>query len=335
MDRKDQKKLDILRVLKEEGKALTSTQIVEILQSAGIRYSERAVRLYLQMLDEQGLTEAHGRKGRTLTREGIRELQQNEVVNRLGYLSAKIDLMTYRMTFDLPTCSGGVVVNTSVLPIPEFVKSISAICDVFRHGYGMGRLVSLLRPGEMFGDTEIPSGYLGFCTVCSITFNGVLLKHGIPVASRFSGLLELLDGKPVRFAELINYDATTIDPLEIFIRAGMTDNTGAVRNGNGLIGAAFRELPGESRQHVENITERLEKIGLGTFLKIGLPNQPILGIPVSEGRIGAIVVGGLNPIAILEESGRKLFHSGAISGLMDFHRLFPYDELGRRVNEIL
>ena len=42
------------------------------------------------------------------------------------------------------------------------------------------------------------------------------------------------DHKPV------NYDGTSIDPLEVFIRSGMTDNIGVVKTGNGRIGASFR-----------------------------------------------------------------------------------------------
>ncbi len=335
MDKKDQKKTEILRVLKEEGKILTSSQIVDILQAAGIHYSERAVRMYLQKMDREGLTESQGRRGRIITSDGLRELQSNDVVTRLGYLSAKIDLMTYRMTFDLPTCSGGVIVNMSLLPIQDLYDCLDKVCQVFQQGYAMGSLVSLLKPGDFWQGTVIPAGHVGFCTVCSVTFNGVLLKHGIPMESRFSGLLELRDGKPTRFTEIINYNATTIDPLAIFIRAGLTNYHGAIRNGNGLIGAAFRELPDESRQRVEGIIERMEKIGLGGFLKFGLPNQPILGIPVSDGYIGAIVVGGLNPIAILVESGKKIFKSWAISGLMDYHKLFHFSELRSRLKEMM
>jgi repressor of nif and glnA expression len=53
--------------------------------------------------------------------------------------------------------------------------------------------------------------------VCSITLNGVLLKHGIPTTSRF-GDPELQNRKPMRFAEIIMYDGTSIDPLEVFIQ---------------------------------------------------------------------------------------------------------------------
>jgi repressor of nif and glnA expression len=39
-------------------------------------------------------------------------------------------------------------------------------------------------------------------------------------------MLGLRDHKPARFAEFINYDGTTLDPLEAFIRSIMTDMWG-------------------------------------------------------------------------------------------------------------
>ena len=85
----------------------------------------------------------------------------------------------------------------------------------------------------------VPEGSVGIGTVCSITVNGVLVAHGIPTNSRFGGLLELRDHKAVRFAEFINYDGTTIDPLEVFIRSRMTDYLGATRTATGSSGRAF------------------------------------------------------------------------------------------------
>ena len=49
----------------------------------------------------------------------------------------------------------------------------------------------------------------------------------MPVRSLFSGLLELKDGQPRRFAEIIAYEGSSIDPLEMFIRGGLTDYLGA------------------------------------------------------------------------------------------------------------
>jgi repressor of nif and glnA expression len=145
--------------------------------------------------------------------------------------------------------------------------------------------------------------------------------------------MELRDGKATRFVEIIRYDGTSIDPLEVFIRSRMTDYHGAIRDGNGLIGASFREIPADSRELVVHLAERLEGIGLGAFVKIGASGQPVLGCPVSEGRIGTVVVGGLNPIAILEESGYRV-ESRALSGMLEYNRLFPYVEFPATLKRI-
>ena len=133
---------------------------------------------------------------------------------------------------------------------------------------------------------------------------------------------------------MIHYDGTSIDPLEVFIRSGMTDYHGAIRTGNGRIGASFREMPADSRELVLHLADQLEMIGLGAFLEIGLPGQPILGVPVLPNRIGSIVIGGLNPIAILEESGKKVT-SRALAGLIEFNRLYHYELLADRLREAI
>jgi repressor of nif and glnA expression len=199
----------------------------------------------------------------------------------------------------------------------------------------MGKLMALFRPGEQVGPRAIPEDSVGIGTVCSITVNGVFVAHGIPTHSRFGGLLELREGKPTRFAEFINYDGTTLDPLEIFIRSVMTDYVGATRAGNGLVGASFREVPADSRDHVLELGRRLEKVGLGGLFLVGWPGQPLLKIPVSEGRLGLVVLGGLNPIAILEEQGVHVRRTGALAGLIDYGRLFHYEELSERSRELL
>jgi repressor of nif and glnA expression len=63
---------------------------------------------------------------------------------------------------------------------------------------------------------------VGLATVCSIVTNGVLLKAGIPIDSRFGGILQVQNDKPVRFTEIIHYDGSSLDPSEIFIKARMT-----------------------------------------------------------------------------------------------------------------
>jgi len=77
---------------------------------------------------------------------------------------------------------------------------------------------------------------------------------------------------------------------------------------------------------VLHLSQRFAAVGLGGLLEVGLPNQPLLGFPVSPGRFGAVVIGGLNPIAILEELGHRI-SSRAMSGLLDYCRLMAVEEL--------
>ncbi len=329
-EHKEKRKLAILTALRESEEAVNSAGITRMLSNQGYEVSERTVRLDLLELDKTGLTRNLGRRGRRITEKGLEELDASQALERVGFLSAKIDQMTYWMNFDLATRTGTVVVNTSLVEAQQLTSCVDKVCRVFEKGYAMGSLLALLQPGERIGKLTVPEGMLGFCSVCSITLNGVLLKHGIPTRSRFGGLLELRNGRPRRFLEIITYDGTSIDPLEIFIRSAMTDYLGAIETGNGRIGASFREFPAESRQLTIDLAQKLDAIGLGGLVEVGLPGRDLFQIPVSQGRIGALVIGGLNPVAILEELGMRVI-STALSGLLDFNRLFHYRELPDRL----
>ncbi len=329
-EKTERKSLAILRILQEANRPLSSSRITEQLLAERHETSDRTVRYYLINMDRDGFTENLGKRGRKITRRGLDELGNARIIDRVGYLAAKIDQMTYRMNFDLYTKTGTVVMNVSVVDKAQLKTEIPQIKKAFEVGLAMGNLVSLLPPGEGTGDMIIPEGKIGLGTICSITLNGVLLAHGIPTNSSFGGLLELRNYKPTRFVEIIHYSGTTVDPLEIFIRSAMTDYQGATRTGNGRIGASFRELPAASRDQVVKLAYQLEKVGLGGFMMIGWPGQPLLEIPVRQGRIGAIVVGGLNPSAIIEERGIRS-PSCTLSGLAEYQTFFHYDELDERM----
>jgi repressor of nif and glnA expression len=333
-EKADRKRFAVLRLLKEAGKPLGSSKITATLQAMGHEITERTARYHLLAMDRQGLTENLGRRGRTITDKGLQLLAAESDGDTVGYLASRIDQITYRMDFDLAKKAGTVVVNVSVIERTRVEQSIPLVKSVFAAGYAMGRLVTLFPPGQRVGEMEILEGYLGIGTVCSVTLNGVLLAHGIPTHSRFGGLLELRDGVPLRFAEMIHYEGTTVDPLELFIGNGMTDYTGATRTGNGRIGVSFREIPAGSRDRVVTLARALEDVGLGGFLAIGWPGQPLLGTPVSEGSVGTIVIGGLNPAAILVEHGIRI-HSRALAALADYQVLFSYEELDRRARGLV
>ena len=326
-DKVEKKRLAILKILHEDRRAHGSQEIAARLLSAGHDVSERTVRFHLQALDAEGLTENLGKQGRRITELGARELSSARAFEKVGYLAAKIDQLTYTMDFDLERREGTVVVNVSLLEREQIAEAIPKMAKVFAAKLGVGRLAALFGPGERVGDVAVPEGKVGVGTVCSITFNGVLLRHGIPVTSRFGGLLELRSLKPTRFVELIHYEGTTLDPLEVFIRSGMTDYKGAVETGDGLVGASFREIPGNARDRVLGIARGMVEAGLGVVIEVGWPGRPLFDIPVSEGRLGVVVMGGLNPVAILEETGMRVRQTGALAGLVDYRRLIPYDQL--------
>jgi repressor of nif and glnA expression len=333
-EKTEKKMLAILRILREDSGPFISSKINERLVAAGHEMSERTVRFYLSGMDKEGLTENLGRRGHRITHRGLEELSSARIVERVGFLAAKIDQMTYRMSFDLASKKGTVVVNVSMVEKSELERAAPFVKKVFEAGYAMGRLMALFTPGQRVGESTVPEGMIGIGTVCSITLNGVLLAHGIPAYSKFGGLLEVQDYRPTRFVEIIHYSGTTLDPLEIFISSGMTDYEGATRNGSGRIGASFRELPAGSRDQVISLERRLKEIGLGGFMTIGWPGQPLLEIPVNQEQIGVIIMGGLNPIGILEEKGIKT-HSRALAALTEYQKFFPYDELDMRIRDLV
>jgi repressor of nif and glnA expression len=332
-DTTDGKRLAILRILREKNEALSSETITRLLLKRGFKLTERTVRFHLLKTDESGLTEIVYKKGRQITKKGITELSKTHVIEKVGFFTAKIDQMIYRMSFKLSRLKGTVVGNVSYIKRSDLKKAVPLMKGVFKSGYAMGCLLTLFKSVEQAGEVFIPEGHVGIGTVCSVTLNGVLLSHGIPVTSRFGGLLEIIDHVPERFVEIIMYDGTTVDPLEVFIKSCMTNYTGAINNGNGQIGAGFREIPMGTEKKVLPIIKRLEKAGLGGFLKIGWSGQSLLGIPINEGRVGMVLIGGLNPVAILEEHGIKV-HSKALSCLIDYKRLFSYEKLEEYAEKI-
>ena len=244
VDRMERKRLLIMKILRESGIPLSSQKIQEQLVSRGMDISERTVRFHLKSLDDQGFTGYKEKKGRYLTSNGIMELARAHVYDRVGFLSAKIDDMVYQMDFDPETARGSVLVNLSLVDKIHRDAVTDSVSPVFRSGLAHGRLITLVDEGEQIGEIDIPEGMFGIGTVCSITFNGALIKAGIPVASVFGGLLEIHDRAPDRFTAIIRYDGTSIDPLEIFITSGMTETGSASVNGNGLYRCQFQGDPG-------------------------------------------------------------------------------------------
>ena len=332
MDKNYQRKIvSVLKILSDAKKPLGGTRIAQKLEEYGFDLSQRMVRNYLQRMDQEGLTKNLGKKGRSITTKGEEELKSAFVIEKVGFVASTIDSLTYQMSFSLRKRTGKIILNLSAINNHDIHRAIHHIELVFRAGLGMGRFVALNVPVEDKSAGEEERVAIG--TVCSVTINGIFLSEGIHSTSRFGGLLELVKGHPFRFTDIINYDGSSIDPLEIFVKGGMTSVGQAVLTGNGKIGASFREFPSVALPKVERIKKRLEIMGLGGILMIGKPGRPLLEIPVSEGRVGMIVAGGLNPLAAVEESGIAT-ENVAMKALFEFEDLIPFWELNSSVRNL-
>ncbi len=323
----ERKVASILKVLNNSGEALGSRVIARDLKSFGIELTERAVRYHLKLTDERGLTRLVGRRdGRIITELGQGELKRALVRDKVGLAFSRIETLAYRTNFDCDTRTGSVPVNVSFFSKNDFKKALKIMKPVFRAGLCVSDLVAMADEGEAIDGLTVPQGKIALATVCSVVANGTLLKAGVPVDSRFGGILQMIKGRPLRFVELIHYAGSSLDPSEIFIQANMTSVREASQNGDGEILANFREIPAACRAKVEEVGEKLKDAGLGGILLLGNISEPVCEITVDLNRAGIILIGGLNPVAAAQEAG---IHSEncAMSVLLDYKKLVKIDEL--------
>jgi hypothetical protein len=219
-----------------------------------------------------------------------------------------------------------VPINTSLFPADRFREALEAMKEAFVGGFCVSDLVATARGGEKLGDVVIPEGLVGFATMCSAVINGVLIKSGVPMDSKFGGIMEMRNGEPRRFVAIINYAGTSLDPSEAYIRARMTSVRRAAATGSGHILANFREIPAPSRPMVEAIVADLKRSGVGGVLLVGEASEPLCQMPVGLNKIGMVLLGGLNPVAAAEEAGVEAENISE-SGTIDFRQLVSYREL--------
>lgn len=315
--------LSILKILSKENKIIGSKEIAKRLKMYGINLSERTVRYHLKILDERGLTKVFGKEGRIITEKGRKELETASTVEKVGFIINKIETLSYLSDFDINSLRGRLILNITYMPKTKIKKALKVMEDVFNSPFVMSNKVVILKENESL---TVPDEHICIGTVCSVTLNAILLKYGIPVISRFGGVLEIRDGRPYKFCALISYDGTSLDPLEIFIRGRMTDIISAVKNGYGRVLASFREVPVVCLEKVKEIYSTMLEKGFKGILMFGEPNQPLLDIPVGMDRIGMIVVGGLNPVAAVEEINIRTYTS-AISKLYDYQAMVDFRKI--------
>ncbi len=322
----ERKIIAILKVLADCQEPLGARVASHRLKEYGVELGERAVRYHLKLMDERGLTRLVGRDGRLLTEQGEEELKSALVKDKVGLAISKIELLAFCTDFDYEKRCGRIPVNVSFFPKQKFNKALEAMRPAFKEGLCVSELVATASEGERLGELVVPKGKIGLATVCSIVVNGALLKAGVPMDSRFGGILQMREHKPFRFVELIHYTGSSLDPSEVFIRARMTSVKEAAKRGNGKILANFREIPALCRDTAEEVVTKLREAGLGGLLVMGNTSEPVCEIPVELNRIGMILLGGLNPVAAAEEAGIEA-ENHAMSTIMEYQDLTKFEEL--------
>ncbi|MFQ6122544.1 MAG: DUF128 domain-containing protein [Dehalococcoidales bacterium] len=322
----ERKVISILKVLSESTEPLGSITIARELERHGVFLSERAVRYHLRITDERGYTQPLGRDGRMLTTRGLEELKMALAPEQVGFIYDKLEWLAFHTTFDPQKGTGQLPINTSFIDKNDFEKALAAMSDAFKARLCVSELVATASEGEKLGSVVVPRGKIGLATVCSVVINGVLLKAGIPIQSKFGGVLEVRESKPKRFIAIINYAGTSLDPSEQYIRAKMTSVSEAAKTGNGKILANFREMPAPSRSIAQGVITSLKEVGIGGVYALGNTSEPICQIPIGLNRVGMVLLGGLNPVAAAVETGIEVDNI-AESGMINFEQLISFWQL--------
>jgi len=323
----ERKVLAILNTLGESHEAVGSTVIAKRLKDMGIGLSERAVRYHLRLMDERGLTRLVGRRdGRVITELGQAELKKAMVTHKVGLTLSRIEMLAFRTNINLDKRTGLIPTNVSLFRQEDFHKALKIMKPIFQAGLCVSELVAVAREGEALGDMVVPEGKTALATVCSIIVNGTLLKAGVPIDSKFGGILQIRNRSPLRFVELIHYDGSSLDPSEIFIRANMTSVAKVAAEGNGEILANYREIPAICQPLAKEVAAKLKDAGLGGIYLMGNISEPVCEIPIDLNRIGIVLIGGLNPVAAVAEAGIAS-ESTAMSSLIEYQSLVKVSEI--------
>jgi len=298
MIRTERKYIEILRILKEHNEPVGAKRLSELMADRGFMLSDRAVQYYLSYLDTMGFTEKVGNQGRLLTPIGLAETDNALVDDRIGFVISKLERLAYRSTFDPATGTGDVAYNLSIVPKESFERVIAAFDEVVKAGCGFFSSYRIIDR-----DPRISSDSVGVITLCSISMDGVFQRNGIPVKMAYGGRLEIEDGTPHQFRDLIGYRGTTIDPLELFISSGLTSINAFARTRTGIALANVREVPGSAKTQVKETIRLMNDCGF--VFPVTMGNQ-VFNLPGNPFRISIIAFSGLNYIANCVEQGLEI-----------------------------
>ncbi len=242
------------------------------------------------------------------------------------FIISRIESMIYEVTFNPVQRKGKIIANISIINEADFQKALGLIRQAVHSGLSVSPYIKIIHPDEKIENINIRKGKIGIATACSITIDGVLFKSGIPVKPKFGGVVEIHNGSPLRFTDILMYDSTTIDPLDALMSQELTSVTEMISTGSGKILANLREAPMAARDRIEQTLDSLVESGFSCILEVGEPNSDILGIQVGRDKIGIAVIGGTNPMALVQEHGIGI-NTQEMSILLDIEEMMHIDEI--------
>jgi repressor of nif and glnA expression len=238
----------------------------------------------------------------------------------LKFVAHTIDDYAMQVTYKPATNEGKVVYNLSLIRNDDLEFAIATIKDACKAGLASSGLVKFIKSGERTGDLVVPKNQTAIYTVCSVTFDGLLIQRGIPINPIGGGVVQIENRSPIRFIHMILYEYTTIDPLQVLNSQRLTSVTNVMRTGSGNILANIREFHMEAEPLVGTLLDELTESNFTGILEIGMPNVPLLGVPVSPQFIAIACIGGTNPLVAIKEGGRWV-QIYAMKGLIDVSKM--------------
>lgn len=314
------KLIEIMRIIAKSDKPLGARLIADELQNRGYTIGERAVRYHLRVLDERGFTKKHGYIGRTITEFGLKEINDALIGGRLDMVITRIEELVYKTTYDPQEKKGNVIVDVSVIDKRDHEKALDILKCAIDAGVSISPRIKVLDEGSEEGDISVPDGKFAIANVCSITYDGILLRNGIPSTLLYGGLMQMKAHKPVSFVDIIGYSGTSLDPIKIFINKRSTSVLDYIESGTGKLLADLRYVPGSAKEKAREVMELAKGSDIGGYLAIGETGKDVFSVPVEKGKAGISVFAGSNVITAIAEAGIPVNAYPAYS-IMDYNMM--------------
>lgn len=246
-----------------------------------------------------------------ISKKSILKPSAKEKELKVSFLFSKAWNLIQEVDFDVQTHEGNLISNLSYINKDDLDESIECMKKSYKIAKKyMTPYYKIIEPKK--GNKYYKENKVAIATICSLSFDGVLINNGIMSTPKYGGLLEI--GNNPFFTELISYDGSSIDPHEIFIFKNMTsiikpsnknENTYANRDfdtNSRKILASIKEVPFIAREESKEILDEMISAKLPIF-KIGKPRELLYNAKVDTYNFGFVTGSGLNPIAAIKENG--------------------------------